>query len=61
MSGYSAEQNPGKNSPIRTALDAVVEYLREANRVLKQQRGRRTLRLSDDQHRRLAVGGKAIG
>ena len=41
--------------------DAVIEYLREENRVLKQQLGRRRLRLTDDQRRRLAVRGKAIG
>jgi len=41
--------------------DAVVEYLREENRVLKQRLGRRRLRLTDDQRRRLAVRGKAIG
>ena len=41
--------------------DAVIEYLREENRILKQQLGRRRLRLTDDQRRRLAVRGKAIG
>jgi putative transposase len=41
--------------------DAVIEYLREENRVLRQQLGRRRLRLTDDQRRRLAVRGKAIG
>jgi putative transposase len=41
--------------------DAVIEYLREENRVLKQQLGRRRLLLTDDQRRRLAVRGKAIG
>jgi len=41
--------------------DAVIEYLREENRVLKQQLGRRRLRLTDDQRRRLVVRGKAIG
>ncbi len=40
---------------------AVIEYLREENRVLRQQLGRRRLRLTDDQRRRLAVRGKAIG
>ncbi len=46
---------------ITRQQDAVVEYLREENRVLKQQLGRRRLRLTDDQRRRLAVRGKAIG
>jgi putative transposase len=41
--------------------DAVIEYLQEENRVLKQQLGRRRLRLTDHQRRRLAVRGKAIG
>jgi putative transposase len=46
---------------ITREQDAVIEYLREENRVLKQQLGRRRLRLTDDQRRRLAVRGKAIG
>jgi putative transposase len=41
--------------------DAVIDYLREENRVLKQQLGRKKLRLTDDQRRRLAVRGKVIG
>jgi len=36
--------------------DAVIEYLREENRVLKQQLGRRRLRLTDDQRRLEIVG-----
>ena len=44
---------------ITRQQDAVIEYLREENRVLKQQLGRRRLRLTDDQRRRLAVRGKA--
>ena len=46
---------------IARQQDAVIEFLREENRVLKQQLGRRRLRLSDDQRRRLAVRGKAVG
>ena len=46
---------------ISRQQDAVIEYLREENRVLKQQLGRKRLRLTDDQRRRLAVRGKAIG
>ena len=46
---------------ITRQQDAVIEYLREENRVLKQQLGRRRLRLTDAQRRRLAVRGKAIG
>jgi putative transposase len=46
---------------ITRQQDAVIEYLREENRVLKQQIGRRRLRLTDTQRRRLAVRDKAIG
>ena len=41
--------------------DAAIEYLREENRVLKQQLGGRRLRLTDAQRRRLAAEGKALG
>jgi putative transposase len=44
----------------RRQLD-VIEYLREENRVLREQLGGRRLRLTDAQRRRLAVRGKAIG
>jgi hypothetical protein len=40
---------------------AVIEYLLEENRVLRAAHGRRRLRLTDDQRRRLAVKGKALG
>jgi len=46
---------------ITRQQDAVIDYLREENRVLKQQLGRRRLRLTNDQRRGLAVRGKAIG
>ena len=46
---------------IARQQDAVVEYLREENSVLKQQLGRKRLRLTDAQRRRLAVRGKALG
>ena len=36
----------------------VIEYLREENRVLREQLGERRLRLSDDQRRRLAAKAK---
>ena len=45
---------------ISRQQDTVIEYLREENRVLKQQLGNTRLRLTDDQRRRLAVRGKAI-
>jgi transposase len=39
----------------------MIEYLREENRVLREQLGERRLRLADDQRRRLAVKAKGIG
>ena len=39
----------------------VIEYLREENRVLREQLGGRRLRLDDNQRRRLAVKAKALG
>ena len=38
-----------------------IEYLREENRVLREQLGERRLRLNDDQRRRLAVKAKGMG
>ncbi len=46
---------------INRHQQAVIDYLREENRVLKEQLGGRRLRLTDHQRRRLAVKGKAIG
>jgi hypothetical protein len=39
----------------------VIEYLVEENRVLKEQVKGRRLRLTDDQHRRLAAKGRRLG
>ena len=39
----------------------VIAYLMEENRVLREHLGGRRLRLNDDQRRRLAVKGKALG
>jgi putative transposase len=39
----------------------VVEYLREENRVLREQLGKRRLRLTDPQRARLAAKAKALG
>ena len=39
----------------------VITFLREENRVLRAQLGRRRLRLDDDQRRRLAVLGHRLG
>jgi hypothetical protein len=38
----------------------VIEYLREENRVLREQLGARRLRLSDEQRRRLAAKAKGL-
>lgn len=38
-----------------------IEYLREENRVLREQLGDRRLRFNDDQRRRLAVRAKGVG
>src|SRR5688572_29936621 len=38
-----------------------IYYLREENRVLREQLGGRRLRLNDDQRRRLAVKAKGLG
>jgi len=39
----------------------LVDYLREENRVLREQMGKRRLRFNDDQRRRLAVKAKGLG
>ena len=39
----------------------LIEYLRTENRVLKELHGKKRLRLTDDQRRRLAVPGKSLG
>src|SRR5499426_4642552 len=38
-----------------------IDYLREENRVLREQLGGRRLRLNDDQRRRLAAKAKGVG
>src|ERR1700758_5053468 len=38
-----------------------MDYLREENRVLREQLGERRLRLTDDQRRRLAAKAKGLG
>ena len=40
---------------------AVIEYLREENRVLREQLGTRRLRFKDDQRCRLASKAKLVG
>ncbi len=41
--------------------EAVIEYLKEESRVLREFHGITRLRFNDDQRRRLAVKGKALG
>ncbi len=41
--------------------EAVIVYLKEENRVLRELHGTKRLRFNDDQRRRLAVKGKALG
>ena len=46
---------------INRHQQAAIDFLREENRVLLEQLGDRRIRLTDDQRRRLAVAGKAVG
>src|ERR1700719_3505772 len=39
----------------------MIDYLREENRVLREQLGGRRMRLNDDQRRRLVVKAKGLG
>ena len=41
--------------------EAVIEYLRAENRVLRELHGDKRLLFTDDQRRRLAVKGKVLG
>ncbi len=49
------------SSWVRRHQERVIEYLIEENRVLKEQVGGRRLLLTDDQRRRLAAKGHAVG
>jgi len=46
---------------INRHQQAAIDYLREENRILLEQLGERRIRFTDDQRRRLAVAGKAVG
>jgi phage-related protein len=63
---------PSVLDPFRFVLIAVagwmneqqqmaIDYLREENRVLREQLGDRRLRLNDEQRRRLAAKAKGLG
>ncbi len=40
---------------------AVIEYVKEENRVFREQLWRKRLRFTDDQRPRLAINGKLLG
>jgi transposase InsO family protein len=46
---------------VNRRQQAVIEYLRTENQVLKEKLGKRRILLDDDQRRRLAVKGKVLG
>src|SRR5580698_7777405 len=46
---------------MNQAQQQMIEYLREENRVLREQLGDRRLRLNDNQRRRLAARAKGLG
>jgi len=46
---------------INREQQEIIEYLRTENQILKEAYGKRRIRLTDDQRRRLAVKGKALG
>src|SRR4029453_18477436 len=46
---------------INRQQQAVIDYLREENRILRAAYGPHRVRLTDDQRRRLAVKGQALG
>jgi transposase InsO family protein len=46
---------------VHREQQSVIDYLREENAVLREQLGGKRLRFTDDQRRRLAVKGRALG
>jgi putative transposase len=46
---------------VNRQQQAVIEYLRTENQVLKEKLGKKRILLNDDQRRRLAVKGKVLG
>ncbi len=46
---------------INRHQQAAIDFLREENRILREQLGDRRIRLTDEQRRRLAIAGKAVG
>jgi len=48
-------------SHLNREQQRVIEYLQEENQVLREKLGKKRILLNDDQRRRLAVKGKALG
>jgi hypothetical protein len=46
---------------INRQQQEVIDYLRTENQVLEESHGKKRIRLTDDQRRRLAVKGKTLG
>ena len=46
---------------INRQQQEIIEYLRTENQILKESHGKKRIPLTDDQRRRLAVKGKALG
>jgi hypothetical protein len=46
---------------VNSRQQAVIDYLRTENQVLKEKLGKKRILLDDDQRRRLAVRGKVLG
>jgi transposase InsO family protein len=46
---------------VNRQQQAVIEYLRTENQILKEAHGKKRIRLNDDQRRRLAVKGRILG
>jgi hypothetical protein len=46
---------------VKRDRQAIIGYLQEENRVLREHLGGKRLRLTDDQRRRLAAKGKTLG
>jgi hypothetical protein len=46
---------------VNRRQQAAIDYLREENRILREQLGGRRLHLTDDQRRRRAAKAKALG
>ena len=59
--GSSLAHTDGQAGGVNRHQEDVIDYLREENRVIREQLGPRPLRLTDAQRRRLAVRGQKLG